>query len=130
MNLQINKDRLYYFASPYSHKNPFVQNMRYETTIFAASQLTAQGYRLLEPIAMCHEQASRYGLPAGYEFWKTRDRGFIDISDGVIVLTLPGWKKSVGVMDEIKYAESTGKWVHYLDPESIISSETWAEIHR
>jgi hypothetical protein len=115
----MDKSKLYYFASPYSHKNKLVEVIRYELTIATAAKLTKQGYRLLEPIAMCHEQSSRYELPGGYEFWQTRDRGFIKICDAIMVLKLKGWDVSVGVTDEIEYAKSLGKPVIYLDPDKI-----------
>ena len=125
----LDKSKLFYFASPYSHENPFVKCIRYEMTIYCASQLTKNGFRLLEPIAMCHEQSARYKLPSGYKFWKERDRGFIDLCDSLIVLKLPGFRDSIGVSDEIAYAKEKGKQVHYLNPDDIIAEEVWDEIH-
>lgn len=119
----MDKSKLYYLASPYSHQNKLVMNIRYEIVIYAASRLTAEGFRLLEPIAMCHEQSSRYELPQGYEFWKTRDRSFIDLCDAVMVLTIPGWEESVGVTDEIEYAYSLGKDVFYLSIDDFLTEE-------
>ena len=119
----LDKSLLYYFASPYSHPNPLVKNVRYEMTVYLSSTLTKQGFRLLEPIAMCHDQAMKYTLPTGYSFWQTRDRGFIDVSDAVIVAKMKGWLESEGVQDEIEHALSTGKPVHYLEPSEFITAE-------
>jgi len=112
-------ESVYYFASPYSDPDPAVREHRYVDTIDIATKLINHGYCLLEPIAMSHHHAQRFGLPSGYDFWKTRDRKFIEITDGVIVLMLPGWKESVGVTDEIQYALSLGKPVYYLHPETM-----------
>lgn len=119
----MDKGLLYYFASPYSHPNPLVKNVRYEMTVYVSSSLTKQGFRLLEPIAMCHDQAKKYGLPTGYSFWQERDRGFIDICDAVIVVMLKGWKESEGVSDEIAHAVQTGKPVFFMDPKDFITDE-------
>ena len=126
----LNKEQLYYFASPYSSENSFVRQIRYEATIYAASELTKIGFRLLEPIAMCHEQSNRHQMPSGYQFWQSRDRGFIDICDAVIVLQLEGWKESEGVSDEIQYAKSLGKEVHLLHVDDIIDQEVWNAVYR
>lgn len=115
------KAPLYYFASPYSHSNPLVKTVRYEMTVYCSSSLTKEGFRLIEPIAMCHDQAMKYTLPTGYQFWKERDRGFIDVADAVIVLTLPGWDVSEGVTDEIAHARETGKPVFYISPSEFIT---------
>jgi hypothetical protein len=119
----LDKSLLYYFASPYSHPNPLVKNVRYEMTIYLSSSLTKEGFRLLEPIGMCHDQAMKYKLPTGYSFWQTRDRGFIDVCDAVIVAKMKGWLESEGVKDEINYALSLGKRVHYLEPSEFITAE-------
>ena len=100
---------LYYLASPYSHENPVVRQIRYEVTIYVASKLTKEGYSLIEPIAMCHDQSGKYGLPTGYAYWKGRDRNLIARCDGILILTLPGWDVSVGVQDELAYAKELKK---------------------
>ena len=124
----LDKSKLYYLASPYSHTNSFIKQCRYEAVIYAGSLLTRKGFRLLEPIAMCHEQSNRHDMPGGYEFWKTRDRGFIDICDGIIVLTINGWDESVGVSDEIQHARDTRKSVTFMSPQQIYPKEVLHEI--
>lgn len=73
---------------------------------------------VFSPILHCHEMAKRYDLPKEYDFWKRIDRAFIDCCSEVMVLTMKdeagSWKESVGVQDEIAYATSLGKPVHYL----------------
>ena len=122
---QLKKRKLYYLASPYSHENKFVEILRYEAVIYAAKKLIEDGYTVIEPIAMCHEKGTRYDLPGGYKFWQRRDRWFIEKCDGLVVLQLPGWDLSVGVLDEIKYAKKIGLEVHYLDPDKVLEPEIY-----
>lgn len=126
---ELSVDGLYYLASPYSHENPFVRHIRYEIINAIAAQLASQGFLLLEPIASCHNKSLLYKLPAGYEFWKNRDRRLISRSDGIIVVIMPGWQESVGVTDEIEFATSLGLPVHYLNPKDILDPEVWNAIH-
>lgn len=119
---------LYYLASPYSHDNKFVQNVRYEMTLYASYILIERGYRLLEPIAQCHQQSLRYDLPGGYDFWQDRDRDFISRCDAVLVLKFPGWAESKGVTDEINYAIELKKPVYYIDVDTIIDKDLWSNI--
>ena len=114
------KAAIYYLASPYSHQNPFIKAYRYLAVDYSAAILTNEGFKLLEPISQCHHKALAYELPTGYEFWKTRDREFIKRSDGVFVLTLPGWKESIGVKDELAYAAELGRPIFEVPWSSIL----------
>jgi hypothetical protein len=53
-------------------------------------------------------------LPKGWEYWEKFDRAFIVASRALIVLTIDGWKDSVGVQAEIKIAKELGIPVDYL----------------
>jgi len=112
----MNKDKVYYIISPFTHKDKEIEKMRYETQGVLHSELILQGYTTIAPIEMCYHLHLRFGLPGGYEFWQKRDRALIKVSDGVVVFKMNGWKESKGVTDEIQYAESLGKEVYYLDP--------------
>lgn len=114
------KQFIYYLASPYSTpvergQDPVkLRNSRHEQVQYVGHKLYELGYVLVEPIASSHYKAEKYGSKATYEYWKSRDRKFIDITDGVIVLNIEGWKESVGVTDEIGYAKACGKPVYLL----------------
>lgn len=116
----LDKDKVYYLASPYSSDDALTRQLRYLMVVNVATQLVRDhGLTLIEPIAMSHHHAQMFGLPSGYDFWKRRDRMLIDRSDGVVVALINGWKESVGVKDEIAYAQAQGKPVFYLDPETM-----------
>lgn len=115
----MNKDKVYYIISPFTAKGENAKDVeayRYYQQGKLHSELILQGYTTIAPIEMCYHLHLRFGLPGGYEFWQKRDRALIKASDGVVVFKMEGWKDSKGVTDEIQYAESLGKDVHYLDP--------------
>ena len=116
---RLDKSKMYYLASPYSHEFKSFMIARYERTIKAGYKLIKEGFKLIEPIAMCHEKTMRFDLPGGYEYWKDRDRHLVDLCDGLIVLTLPGWDESIGVSDEIAWAEKQGKPICFVSPQQL-----------
>ncbi len=121
MNIDLlDTTKVYYLASPYSHPFDELKNLRYEAVNRVGAILCKKNLIVIEPIAMCHSKSLQYDLPTGYEYWKTRDRTFVEISTGgVIVLCIPGWIESVGVSDEIQYAQSLGHEVFYLSLEDV-----------
>lgn len=120
------EDKLFYLASPYSHKDKVVMDYRYLLVSAAAAALYNKGFNLLEPIGSGHPISTKYDLPKGYEYWMRRDRLMISRSDGVIVLTATGWEESKGVTDEIQYADSLGLPVYYLSPAEVLPLEVIA----
>jgi hypothetical protein len=118
------KNTVYYLAGPFSSPNLTSKQIEanYHLHIQAAIVLTKDGFNLFEPIARCHHAAKREAFPVDYEFWKTQDRQIIKRSDGIIVLVIPGWDKSIGVKDEIQYGKRLGKKVYYFDVNSLTLS--------
>lgn len=109
---------LIYLASPYTHEDPWVMGKRAEAATKAFARLLCDGLCAYSPIASCHAAAVEHGLDTGWAFWKAYDQRLIDACDSVMVLTLPGWRESVGVAAEIEYARAKGKPVAFLDPET------------
>ncbi len=113
------EEKVYYFASPYSHPSQEVVVERYERVILAAWELiTKKRYTLIEPIAMSHEKATRYEMPTDFAFWGKMDKLLISKTDGVIVCMLDGWQESKGVTQEIAFAKERGLPVFYYCPTS------------
>lgn len=123
--LSLSKKKLYYLASPYSHEDSMVRECRYLAVDFAAVALIRRGIRLIEPISMCHQKSLKTNLPTGYGYWQRRDRGFVELCDGIIVLKTKGWKDSIGVTDELEYAKKLGKEVIYLNPRDIFHKDVF-----
>jgi hypothetical protein len=58
-----------------------------------------------------------HGLPTDWEFWQRYNIEHLQRCDEVAVLTLDGWRESIGVQTEIRIASELGKPVSYLAPE-------------
>lgn len=94
-----------YVASPYSHKNPAVEDHRYlmvETYIAAAFK---QGLPAYSPIYYCHLLARKFTLPGDAQYWKRFNNTMMRRADAVHVLQLIGWRESRGVQYELMMAE-------------------------
>ncbi len=124
----IDKTKVWYLASPYSSTDPEMVHKRYKAVNKAGAILCKEGFILIEPIAMCHHKSLEFDLPQGYEYWKTRDRKFVSMSDGILVLQLPGWIESTGVTDEVAYAQSLGKPVMYLTANTFLDKNELEEL--
>lgn len=113
---------LVYIASPYSHKSKHMMKYREEKVSSIAAELTFKyRYTLFLPITQSARMAQLRPELFGHTFaaWKDIDLDAIDHSDAVFVVTMSGWKKSIGVQAEIKYAKSKKIPVHYVHPKTL-----------
>lgn len=117
------KRKLYYLASPYTHELDSIKKERFEKVQHAAVVLLTEApLYTFSPIAYNHPMCS-FDLPGDWPFWEEYDKAFIDHSDGLIVLTLDGWDKSVGVKAEIEYSKEIGIPVYYISYEEILNKD-------
>lgn len=107
-----------YLASPYSHPDETKRELRYYQAMGWAARFQNEGHVVFSPIAHSHPMAKKFDMPKGWAFWREIDFAFIEVMDEVWVLTLPGWRESVGVQAEIEFAERIGKVVRYLHLDS------------
>lgn len=110
-----------YLASPYSDKSKKVMKQRErEITRVAAFLLDSHNVSFFLPITQSAPMA-RFNkrLKGDFETWKDIDLNEIRLRDETWVVTMPGYKKSVGVQAEIKYAKSVGKVVRYISPKTL-----------
>jgi len=107
-----------YLASPYSHTDQAIEIQRFDAVCQAAATLMMRGVNIFSPIAHSHAIA-RFGLPTDWAYWQHYDRAFIAWCDELWVLTLPGWKQSVGVLAEVRIAEEAGKPVRLIDSADV-----------
>jgi hypothetical protein len=112
----MNKDLVYYLASPYSDPDESVRQARYEEALRCGAILAKNGFILIEPIAMSHDSAKKHKLPTNFEYWQRRNHKFLSLCDGgLLVLQMDGWQQSRGVKDEIEHAKKLGLPVHYTE---------------
>lgn len=119
--------KMIYLASPYScttkHKwgqaviKKITEFLRYKKiTIIAAKLHTKFNHAFILPITqskvLCDLEPE---LGGSFEKWAARDLEFISRCDEVWVVKMEGWKESVGVRAEIKFAKDIKKPVKYID---------------
>lgn len=115
---------LTYLAVPYSYNSPdkrvreLVQRFRFETASRAAGYLlSSMGWNVFSPITHSHPIHVMYPEVRGdWEFWKQIDTEYLQISKRIIVLTLPGWRKSTGVTAEIEIGHQLGLELLFIHP--------------
>lgn len=115
-NLPNDKDGLYYLGSPYSHPDKIIQYLRYKVVTNAAAKLVNAGFILFCPITQSHNIAMAGNINTSWEFWKKFDETILDRCDGLIVLMIDGWSKSVGLTAEIDYAIVNHIPIYYIEP--------------
>lgn len=96
-----------YLASPYSHRNKEIREIRAELATGTAALLISKGVPTYSPITQSVEIAKylKDKKNTSWKFWKTQDLALLDKSDALIVLTIKGYDKSVGVTAEIEHAK-------------------------
>jgi nucleoside 2-deoxyribosyltransferase len=107
-----------YLASPYTHSDVHVREWRFREACRAAAALLRAGITIFSPIAHSHPIAA-FGMPTSWEFWSQVDREFLSRCDMLAVLTLPGWRESVGVQAEIKLAIELHLPVVFVEPADL-----------
>lgn len=62
-------------------------------------------------------------MPTSWEFWSQADREYLARCDVLAVLTLAGWRESVGVQAEIQLAHVLGLPVVFVAPSELDAEE-------
>lgn len=124
----LDKDKLYYLASPYTAKDITSFNKAYELecereeaiTLIAGELIKDYSLMLITPITTSHRISElTEGIGTGWEHWKKLDEHLISKCDGLIVCKLDGWEQSVGVCAERLYCLLNDIPIYYLDPDTM-----------
>jgi hypothetical protein len=107
-----------YLAVPYSHEDIFIKAMRADHADMIAAYLMKSGIYIFSPISSWHYIANKHVLPTNFEFWKNYNFSMLSHCDALLVITLDGWKESVGVKAEMDFAKKNGIPIHYVDPDT------------
>lgn len=107
--------RLYYLGQPYGHRDDNVLQMRYKIALLTTMELMNQGHHIYSPIVHNHDVIKSGGPESGWHgsFWKDYDLNVLSRCDGLIVMCIQGWKESVGLTHEIKFAKESGIAIYY-----------------
>ena len=103
-----------YLASPYSDPDPAVREQRFQAVCRVAAEMLAAGMLVFSPITHSVPIAEHGGAPDTWEFWRAVDLEILARCDELLVVKLPGWRKSRGVQAEIARARALGKPVAYV----------------
>jgi hypothetical protein len=108
--------KLIYVAQPYSHNNPKTIRSRVRSGAEYISLHLNCPDDTVYYSPVCHGETVYQLGNAGsdYKVWRAHSIGMLSLASEVHVLCLPGWQISVGVADEISYANKNGIPVRYF----------------
>ncbi|WP_315780325.1 MULTISPECIES: DUF1937 family protein [unclassified Bradyrhizobium] len=114
-----------YLAGPYSNDapaNPLKRSSaekrlaRFNAITEAARQLVEQSNIIYSPLTMTHPIDVRMQHDPGSAFWVAFDEAFMAHCGRLIVLKLPGWEASSGVLKEIEFFRKRGIRPEWREP--------------
>ena len=103
-----------YLAVPYSDPCPNLRHRRWQEANRMAAILTREGWLVYSPISMGHPIARIGDLPTEFEFWRQHCEWMLSVCDTLVVLTIDGWRESIGVTAEIEMAEERRLKIVYI----------------
>lgn len=110
------KDELWYLATPYSKYTERGRQMVFEESCRITAVMMQRGVLIFSPIAHSHPIAQSQKIAFDWNTWALFDEKVISACDGLLILKLPGWDESVGVLAEIRIAQRMLKPIDFLFP--------------
>jgi len=117
-----------YLGLPYSHPSRKVRWRRFNAANRAAAHLFSLGYNCLSPISHSHPISLHMDNSQDSEFWTAVDEYWQRQCDELIILTLDGWRESVGLKKEINLALQFGQKVFFMDYDTMEISNFYDEV--
>ena len=106
-----------YLASPYSHPDHMLRARRWTAAIDACAWIAnVKEMAVYSSIAHWHKVAVRHRLPGHSDYWTRQNEALLIPAAAVWILTIDGWKTSVGVAAEMAFANFQSKPILYLQP--------------
>jgi len=97
-----------YLASPYSHKDKEMLQLRYEQVRSAVAFLFHLEVAVFSPIVHCHDLTKQCDLPKDAKFWEFYTEAMLQGARELWLLLLDGWKESKGMQGERDIAIEIG----------------------
>lgn len=119
------KQKLIYLACPYTHREKKVREQRFQIANRVAAEMMKRGLYVFSPISHTHPIAMAGDLPKDWEYWKEYDELMLSMCSMLLVITIKGWKESVGVQAEIKIAKEFGIPVVIWPSDAFYSSKSF-----
>ncbi len=118
---------LWYVATPYTHADPSVRERRCALAQRATATLMEVGIHAYSPIANGHP-VSFYMRPEtvnNHAFWMTHCFDMLERCNGLLVITMDGWRESKGVAMEIERWRSTRGRTNIMYASAIEPNQPW-----
>lgn len=106
-----------YLASPYTHKNKSIMQLRYKQVSEFGARLIKLGMVVFAPIPMSVPIAKYGEMTGAWDTWKHLDLTFLKKCKAMIVYKLSGWDSSLGVNEEVIYAKANRIPIYYVDQD-------------
>lgn len=107
---------LIYLASPYAHPSADVREARLEAARHVCGRMVEEGRMVMSPLVYLGELAYKGVHPP--QGWYAFDLQLLARCDELLVLQLPGWEDSRGVLVEIAGAQARGMPVRLMSLEA------------
>ncbi len=120
--------QMHYVCSPFTAKGigskrlkRNLETMRERLVTEAIGKLHDQfPFAFIGPITQSYQTAKFTKSKTGaFDSWRLIDLTFVDRSDEVWLLNLPGWEESTGVKEEIEYARKKKKPIKVIEWTSL-----------
>ena len=108
-----------YLAAPYSHGDAQTRRFRYEKTSEVFMILMKSGISVFSPLNHTVPLVEEFAFDLSHEEYLRLDLEFLRFCDELLVLTLPRWRESVGVIREVAAALRNRKPITLIGPEDI-----------
>ena len=92
-----------YIASPYSHPDPMIRSWRYYKALEYTGHCIKAGEVVFSPIVYGHYLALAGFAYTDHESWIDFNETILEVCSSMRVLTLPGWRESLGISHEIDF---------------------------
>ena len=116
-----------FISAPYSHKDKNIEAKRYELICRYAAFLFANNKTSISPVMMGYPCLEFKKMPGDFQFWKDYSFELLSKCDTLHVLELAGWNESIGVAQEIIYADNNEIPVKYIEYNNIAGHDKYQE---
>ncbi len=118
--------KLFYIALPYSHYDKEIVKQRVDKFSSLDSFLNLNYIQTVSPILKQTLLDRNKNLASDWNFWQTLSYTYLSRCDALIVYQLEGWENSVGVTEEIKFAQESNIPIiyiaEYLNEQTILNN--------
>ena len=112
--------QLVYLAAPFTAEDPLVQQTRRDAVIEVSDHLVRQGKAIFSPLEYTKGMQDRNVFPP--QGWYEFDLAMLRNCQELLVLTLPGWQTSYGVIIEMTAARALGIPIKFIEPDDVYLS--------